>query len=74
MEPTYAQTELIFKWISWKLPRKEAQDAVHWLEKHATRKEVSQEIARLHDLYHGHKLDKETLFKGAIWNDYKTEG
>ncbi len=70
MEPTSSQIGLIFKWISWKMPRQEASDAANWLQKHATRKEVSSEIARLHDLYHKNELDKESLFNGEIWKEY----
>ena len=73
MAPTDSQINLIFKWISWKLPRQEAKDAVNWLEKNADRKEVSAEIARLHDLYHSNRLDKESLYSGEVWRDYNND-
>lgn len=73
MEPTSSQIGLIFKWISWKMPRQEACEAVSWLQKHATRKEASSEIARLHDLYHENKLNKETLYSGKLWEGYKND-
>lgn len=70
MKPTDSQTNLLFKWLSWKLPRQEAVDATKWFENHADRKEASKEIARIHDLYHGNKLNRETLYTGKIWEGF----
>lgn len=71
MEPTQLQIGLVYKWLSWKLPRQEAKDAVSWLKNNATRKQVSTEISRLHDLYHSNKLNKETLYTGEIWEGFE---
>ena len=51
-----------------------ARDAVKWLGEHATRNAVSAEIKRAHDLYYGHKLDKDTCFESPIWNGYRVKG
>lgn len=72
-EPTYAQIETIHRWIEWHMTTQEARDAVHWLKEHATRKEVSTEIKRLHDLYYGHKLNKAECFNSSVWEDFKSK-
>lgn len=72
-EPTYSQIQTIYRWIGWHMSNEEASKAVHWLKEHATRKEVSDEIKRLHDLYYSHKLNKDECFKSSIWDDYDPE-
>lgn len=52
------------------MPNGEASKAVHWLKEHATRKEVSDEIKRVHDLYYSHSLNKDECFNSSIWEDY----
>ena len=69
-EPTYAQVETIYRWIQWHMSNQEATDAAHWLKEHATRREMSDEIKRLGDLYHGHKLDKAGCFNSDVWDGY----
>ena len=71
MEPTYNQINLLYRWISWKMPTPEAQAAVQWLRNNATRDEVSKEIKRVGDLYHHHKLIREECFNSQIWDRYK---
>ena len=72
-EPTYSQVETIYRWIEWHMSNQEARDAVSWLKEHATRKEVSDEIKRLHDLYYTHKLSKADCFNSEIWEGYKRD-
>jgi gamma-glutamyltranspeptidase len=69
-EPTYAQVQTVYRWIEWHMSTNEARNAVNWLKEHATRKEVSNEIKRLHDLYYGHKLDKESCTSSSVWEGY----
>ena len=71
-EPTYAQVETIYRWIQWHMPNEEARNAAKWLQEHSTRREVSDEIKRLHDLYYSHKLSKDTCFSGSVWEGYMT--
>jgi len=73
-EPTDSQMGTLYRWISWHMSTPEARDAVHWLKEHATRKEVSDEIKRVHDLYYGRKLDKDACFDSSIWADYEYSG
>ena len=70
-KPTSNQLDLLYKWYQWRLPVDLARDAVKWLGEHSTKKAVSAEIARVHDLYYGFKLTKETCFDSPIWNNYK---
>lgn len=70
MEPTDSQIGILYKWISWKLPREEAVAATHWIKNNATRKEVSAEVSRVHDLYYHNKLNKETLYDSDIWKGF----
>ena len=71
-EPTYAQIETVYRWIQWHMPNQKASDATKWLKEHATRKEVADEIKRLHDLYHSHKLSKDNCFDSEVWGGYLT--
>ena len=70
MKPTESQIGLIFRWFNWELPTPVAQDATKWLEKNATRKQVSAEIARLKDLRDANKLNKESCFDSELWKEY----
>lgn len=70
-KPTNSQLNLLYRWYKWRLPMALAIDMVKWLENNATKLSVSKEIARVHDLYHDHKLDEESCFDSAIWNGYK---
>ena len=72
-EPTYAQIETVYRWIQWHMKNNEASAACKWLKEHATRKEVSNEIKRLHDLYYSHKLDKAGCFNSEVWEGYKID-
>ena len=73
MKPTEPQLDLLYKWYRWRLPTDLARDAVKWLGEHATRKAVSAEIKRAHDLYYEHKLDKDTCFESSIWDGYRVK-
>ena len=68
-EPTYAQINTTYRWLSWVMPTAEAQDAANYMKK-KTRREVSREMSRLQDLKNGHKLTRQTLFEGKFWEDY----
>ena len=70
-EPTEAQIGTLYRWINWHMSTPEAQNAVKWLREHATRKEVSDEIKRVHDLYYSRKLNKESCFDSSVWEDYE---
>lgn len=70
-KPTYNQIELLYRWMSWRLPTGLARHAALWLEDNADREAVSKEIGRMHDLYHSNKLDINSCFDSEIWNGYR---
>lgn len=70
MKPTEAQIGVLFRWFTWQMPREKACAAMKYLQDNATRKEVSEEISRVHDLYHSRKLDEERCFETPIWKEF----
>ena len=69
-KPTDAQLGIIFKWIRWEMPTAEASNAVNWLEKNATRKQVSEEMNRLKELKDTKKINRASCFDSEIWANY----
>ena len=69
-KPTYAQTNCIYRWFSWRMTNEEAKEASKWLGEHATRREVSDEMTRIKKLYDSHNLDRKTAFDSSIWEEY----
>jgi len=69
-KPTYAQTNAIYKWLSWVLPNAEAAHAAKWIEENRTKRETSVEMNRLHDLREKHELTRSTCFSGKFWEGY----
>jgi hypothetical protein len=55
------------------MPVEDANDAVAWLEKTATRQDVSAEMVRLKTLKDKRLLDGNTCFKSEIWEGYHYE-
>ena len=70
MKPTEAQLGTLFRWFRWKMTSDKASKAMKWLENNATRKEVSDEMKRVHDLYHSNKLDEDKCFETPIWQGF----
>lgn len=72
-EPTENQLGTIFSWIRWHMTTAEATNAVAWLEKTATRRDVSTEMTRLKELRDKRLLNGENCFDSEIWEGYKNE-
>lgn len=70
LPPTEPQLDVISRWIHWEMPISEAREAVDWLRDNSTRKEVSAEVSRLHDLYHKRNMSRETIFSSKIWEGF----
>ena len=70
-KPTYSQLQVIYSWLSWEMPREKAVKASKYLEDHATRKEVSEEMKRLKALKDQRKLDKDNCFESNVWNNFE---
>lgn len=69
-KPTKAQINILWHWYRWKMPTAEAKDALDWLEQNATRKQVSDEMTRVRELYKSHSLSREDCFNAPIWREY----
>jgi hypothetical protein len=69
-KPTRSQLNVLYRWFVWNLPTSLAKESVNWLENNATKKEVSAEVARVHDLFQSHSLTKETCFDSPIWSGF----
>lgn len=69
-KPTEAQLNAIWTWIRWEMPSAEASDALAWLKENATRKQVSEEMNRIHELHENRRLNREECFKGEVWQEY----
>lgn len=73
MKPTEMQLGTIYSWLRWIVPKDEAKAAVSWLEKTATRREVSAEMTRLKSLKDKRLLDAPKCFRGKIWEGFDHE-
>lgn len=73
MKPTEMQLGTIYSWLRWIVPKDEAKAAVSWLEKTATRRAVSAEMARLKSLKDKRLLDAPKCFTGEIWEGFDHE-
>lgn len=69
-KPTDAQINALRHMIYWKMSDAEVKDALDWLKKNATRKQVSEELTRVRDLYVKHSLDRNKCFAGEVWVEY----
>lgn len=72
-EPTEMQLGTIYSWIRWHMTNEEARKAVAWLEKTATRREVSYEMRRLKALKDKRLLDASKCFDSELWEGYTNE-
>lgn len=69
-KPTYNQTNCIYNWLKWKMPTAKAVAATKYLERTASKVEVSQEMNRLKKLKDNKNLTVETAFKSKIWEGF----
>ena len=71
LKPTDNQLNTFFYMTRWVLPRDLGKAATDYLKVAASRKEVSEEIARLGDLKRARRLQtKEDIFLGDVWKDF----
>lgn len=69
-KPTDAQLNRVYLWLKWVMPTAKAAEAAKYLEQHATRKQVSEEMSRLKGLKDRHALGEATAFDSAIWEGF----
>lgn len=72
-EPSEAQLNAVFNWLSWRLPKETATSAVEYLSQTATRSDVYKEINRLKKLKDRNALTKEMCFDSEIWEGFRDE-
>lgn len=72
-KPTTAQLGAFANMIRWKTSQKEEDAMIEHLEKHADRKQMSDELSRVRDLYLEHELNRENLIDSEIWTGFQLE-
>lgn len=72
-EPTPVQLGALGRLIHWQVDAYTEERAIRFLEKYATRRDVSTEMARLRNLYLAKKLTKDTVFDSPIWEGFEDE-
>ena len=68
--PTEAQLNALFFWLRRQMSSVEASAAISWLRDNATRRQVSDEMKRVRELFVNHTLDRDKCFEGDIWAKY----
>lgn len=72
-KPTDAQIRALLNMMRWVVSDREVAGIVTYLEKNATRRQVSEELGRLRDLKIERKLTRESCFSSEIWNGFDYE-
>lgn len=74
-EPTPRQIGAIGRLVQWVVPTNQVLvNALDYLELTATRREVSEELKRLRELYIDKKLTKDNMFDSPIWEGFHDRG
>ena len=73
-EPTEEQLNAVYRFLDRhsSLQRDKALAATNYLKEHATRKQVSDELGRLRKLSIERKLNRDSCFDSAIWDDFRS--
>lgn len=69
-KPSEAQVNALWYWFKWEMPTEEANDALKWFEKNATRREAFDEVKRVRELNLSRKLNREACFNSEVWKRY----
>lgn len=70
-KPTDNQINALLNMIRWEITREDMPKINAFLVNNTTRKEVSEELGRLRMLKMSRKMNRDTAFAGAIWNNYE---
>ena len=70
-KPTDNQINALLNLIRWEITREDMPKINAYLVNNTTRKEVSEELGRLRMLKMSRKMNRDTAFAGAIWNNYE---
>lgn len=72
-KPTQPQLNIIYKWLSWKIPTYAAKAAVEFVKENKTKKETIAEISRLHDMWESKKLNHINWNASEFWEGFEYE-
>lgn len=72
-EPTMTQLAVVGGFIQWTVPTGVKVQALDFLKRTATRREVSYEIKRLRELYMTHRMSEDNVFDNEIWEGFSYE-
>ena len=70
-KPTPAQLGALANMIQWKLTVAECDKTIVYLRENSTRKELSDELKRVRDLYIERKLSRDNVFASTIYKNMK---
>lgn len=70
-KPTDRQLDMFYYWGRWAVPTPELRRAVRWLADNANRKQVSEEMTRIRELYQHRNLERDNFFESEIWTKFK---
>ena len=68
-KPTAAQLGALSNMIRWKLTDAECKETIKYLENHSTRKELSEELKRVRQLYIKRKLVREDVWASSVYKN-----
>lgn len=69
--PTYSQINALLHMVRWEIPIDESIAMGKYLEKNATRKDLSNELGRIKGLIERRKLTKDAVFDSEVWANYQ---
>lgn len=70
-KPTENQIFAVRRLVQWVTSTDTELRMADWLKTTATRKQVSDELERLHEMYCDHKLDRVNVFESPIWDGFE---
>ena len=70
-KPTPAQLGALANMIQWKLTVAECDKTIVYLRENSTRKELSDELKRVRDLYIERKLSRDNVWASPIYKNMK---
>lgn len=70
-KPTDNQIFAVERLTTFIVPKETRNKMLDWLRATATRKQVSDELGRLLDMYCDNKLDRVNVFDSPIWDGFE---
>lgn len=70
---TQAQIGAWANLVKWSLPDVLVNEGCKFIENKLTRKQISEELGRIRELYIAHKLDEKSCFNSTVWDEFKAK-